>query len=218
MKENPNLQVSEVVRELTLFYSGDTTIDLLEARSREILKYSYVIHECASWSRSLHFWADFLGARYAMLPRASRSPGGRLIAGVPFSASPRQTSTSTRGGEGTRTTRSYTASSARHPTRSGCSFTGPCDTRGRMSRTSSRRIMAACPGMSCSGFDSETARRVSAVSPCMYTVPCMCTFHVRKAQLLVKTRPVPRRARSDTEKANGTSGPENAYLREKVSS
>ena len=47
MKENPKLEVSEVVRELTLFYSGDTTIELLEARSSEIIKYSYVIHECA---------------------------------------------------------------------------------------------------------------------------------------------------------------------------
>lgn len=46
MKADPTLEVSEVVRERTLFYSGDTTIGLLEANASEILQYRYVIHEC----------------------------------------------------------------------------------------------------------------------------------------------------------------------------
>lgn len=46
MKAEPSLQVSETFKERTLFYSGDATIELLEARASEILQYSYVIHEC----------------------------------------------------------------------------------------------------------------------------------------------------------------------------
>ena len=46
MRADPTLEVSEEVRERALFYSGDTTIALLEARAEAILQYRYVIHEC----------------------------------------------------------------------------------------------------------------------------------------------------------------------------
>ena len=46
MKEDPTLIVSEEVKERTLFYSGDATIGLLEAKADVILQYRYVIHEC----------------------------------------------------------------------------------------------------------------------------------------------------------------------------
>ena len=64
MRANPGLEVSEAVKEPTLFYSGDTTIGLLEARSSEILAYRYIIHECT-----------FLGEPTAELDEYARKRG-----------------------------------------------------------------------------------------------------------------------------------------------
>lgn len=46
LREKPDLVVSEYVRDRILFYSGDTTIDLLERNASEVLQYRYIIHEC----------------------------------------------------------------------------------------------------------------------------------------------------------------------------
>ena len=64
MKENPELEVSETYKERTLFYSGDATIELLQARTPDILQYRYVIHECT-----------FLGPPSAELDEYARTRG-----------------------------------------------------------------------------------------------------------------------------------------------
>jgi len=46
LKEQPDLEVTMTVREHLLFYSGDTTIGLLEKYGDDVLRYQYIIHEC----------------------------------------------------------------------------------------------------------------------------------------------------------------------------
>lgn len=46
LREQPDLQVTTYVRDRLLFYSGDTSIGLLQTNSEQILKYKYIIHEC----------------------------------------------------------------------------------------------------------------------------------------------------------------------------
>ena len=63
MKANPGLEVKEDFKERTLFYSGDTTIELLEKRAPEILEYRYVIHECTFLGPPSAELDEYAGAR-----------------------------------------------------------------------------------------------------------------------------------------------------------
>ena len=76
MRQQPGLQVSELVQERMLFYSGDTTIDLLRERAEEILPYPYIIHE-----------VTFLGPPSAELDEYARKRGHTHYAQIhPFIA------------------------------------------------------------------------------------------------------------------------------------
>ena len=46
MRRDPSLEVTRRVKDRILFYSGDTTIGLLERASDDILRYRYIVHEC----------------------------------------------------------------------------------------------------------------------------------------------------------------------------
>lgn len=46
VRASPGLEVSEKIKERLLFYSGDTTIGLLERSAEEVLQYRHVVHEC----------------------------------------------------------------------------------------------------------------------------------------------------------------------------
>lgn len=71
LRNQPDLVVTEEIRDRILFYSGDTTIDLLEHYASEVLKYRYVIHECTFLgppsSKLDHYAADRGHTHYAAL-------------------------------------------------------------------------------------------------------------------------------------------------------
>jgi len=47
LKESPGIELTEIVNERLLFYTGDTTIELLEQHAAHILSYKYIVHECS---------------------------------------------------------------------------------------------------------------------------------------------------------------------------
>lgn len=84
LRASPGLEVTHAVRERLIFYSGDTTIELLHTRAEEVLAYPYIIHEVTFLgppSAELHEYARTRGhTHYAQLhPFISRAPNSIFI-------------------------------------------------------------------------------------------------------------------------------------------